>query len=133
MNDKIKDFYRNKKIIITGGLGFIGSNLAITLVDLGAIVTLIDSMIPEYGGNLYNIKGIEDKVNLNYSDVRDNYSMKYLVRGHDIMFNLAGQVSHIDSMEDPFTDLAINTQSQLSIVEACRRNNPDIKIIFAST
>ena len=133
MNDKIKDFYRNKKIIITGGLGFIGSNLAIALVDLGAIVTLIDSMIPEYGGNLYNIKGIEDKVNLNYSDVRDEHSMNFLVRGSDLMFNLAGQVSHIDSMKDPYTDLDINTRSQLSILEACRKNNPDIKIIFAST
>ena len=133
MNDKIKGFYRNKKIIITGGLGFIGSNLAIALVDLGAIVTLIDSMIPEYGGNLYNIKGIEDKVNLNYSDVRDEHSMNFLVRGSDLMFNLAGQVSHIDSMKDPYTDLDINTRSQLSILEACRKNNPDIKIIFAST
>lgn len=131
--NKKHSFYKGLSVIITGGLGFIGSNLAISLVQLGAKVTIVDSLIPEYGGNLFNIEVVKDRVRINIADVRDNYSMKYLVRGHDIMFNLAGQVSHIDSMEDPFTDLAINTQSQLSILEACRRNNPDIKIIFAST
>lgn len=133
LDNKIFSFYKNISVIITGGLGFIGSNLAICLASMGAKVTIVDSLIPEYGGNLFNIEPVKDIVKVNIADVRDNYSMKYLVRKHDIMFNLAGQVSHIDSMEDPFTDLAINTQSQLSIVEACRRNNPDIKIIFAST
>lgn len=133
LDNKIFSFYKNLSVIITGGLGFIGSSLAICLAKLGAKVTIVDSLIPEYGGNLFNIESVKDMVKVNIADVRDNYSMKYLVRGHDIMFNLAGQVSHIDSMEDPFTDLAINAQSQLSIVEACRKNNPDIKIIFAST
>ena len=133
LDNKLFSFYKNISVIITGGLGFIGSNLAICLANLGAKVTIVDSLIPEYGGNLFNIESVKDMVRVNIADVRDNYSMKYLVRGHDIMFNLAGQVSHIDSMEDPFTDLAINTQSQLSIVEACRKNNPGIKIIFAST
>ena len=128
-----KSMYKGKNVIITGGLGFIGSNLARKLVDLGAEVILIDSLNHEYGGNLYNINGIEDRIKVNISDVRDRHSIKYLVKGQDYLFNLAGQTSHLDSMQDPFTDLDINARSQLSILESCRHNNPDIKIIFAST
>src|SRR6266702_4309221 len=95
--------FGGKHVLITGGLGFIGSNLAIRLVDAGADVTLVDSLIPEYGGNLH---GIADRVRLNVSDVRDEYSFAQLIRGHDFLFNLAGQTSHIDSMADPQTDLA---------------------------
>lgn len=124
---------KKKKVLITGGLGFIGSNLTKRLVELGANVTLVDSLIPEYGGNIFNISGIEDQVHINISDVRDTHSMKYLVREQDYLFNLAGQTSHLDSMQDPFTDLEINCRAQLSILETCRQNNPDIKIIFAST
>ncbi len=131
--NRMKEFYQGKKVLITGGLGFIGSNLAIRLVDLGAVVTIVDSMIPETGGNLFNIKNIEGKVGVNFSDVRDEHSMNFLVRNVDLMFNLAGQVSHIDSMQDPYNDLEINTRSQLSILEACRRYNPSIKLVFAST
>ena len=98
------DSFRNKKILITGGLGFIGSNLARRLVDIGAHVTLVDSLIPEYGGNLFNISDIKDKVKINISDVRDTHSMKYLVQEQDYLFNLAGQTSHMDSMQDPYTD-----------------------------
>lgn len=122
-----------KKILITGGLGFIGSNLARRLVETGANVTLVDSLIPEYGGNLFNIAGIEDRVRVNISDVRDAHSMRYLVQGQDYLFNLAGQTSHIDSMQDPYTDLEINCRAQLSILETCRQYNPNIKIVFAST
>jgi len=125
--------FRGKTILITGGLGFIGSNLARRLVDLGARVTLVDSLIPEYGGNLFNIAGLEDQVQVNISDVRDQHSMRYLVQGQDYLFNLAGQTSHMDSMEDPGTDLEINCRAQLSILEACRRYNPRIKVVFAST
>ncbi|MFH1369588.1 MAG: NAD-dependent epimerase/dehydratase family protein [Elusimicrobiota bacterium] len=126
-------FYKDLPVLITGGLGFIGSNLAIELVRLGAKVTIIDSLIPQYGGNLFNIQPVKNAVKINIADVRDEFSMRYLVRGYKLMFNLAGQVSHIDSMEDPFTDLDINTKSQLSILEACRKNNPEMKIVFAST
>ncbi len=125
--------FKSSHVLITGGLGFIGSNLAKHLVDLGAQVTLVDSLIPEYGGNLFNISGIEDKVNVNISDVRDEHSMKYLIQGQDYLFNLAGQTSHMDSMENPHIDLEINAKAQLSILEACRKYNPDIKIVFAST
>jgi len=123
----------NKKILITGGLGVIGSNLARRLVELSAHITLADSLIPEYGGNLFNIAGIEDRVRVNISDVRDEHSMKYLMQGQDILFNLAGQTSHLDSMHDPFTDLEINARAQLAILEVCRKHNPGIKIVFAST
>lgn len=125
--------FDSANVLVTGGLGFIGSNLARRLVELGAQVTLEDSMIPEYGGNLFNIAGIEDKVRVNISDVRDKYSMKYLVQGQDYLFNLAGQTSHMDSMQDPYTDLEINTKAQLIILEACRKYNPAIEIVFAST
>ncbi len=125
--------FSGSQVLITGGLGFIGSNLARRLVELGAHVTLVDSLIPEYGGNLFNIEGIADWVRVNISDVRDEHSMRYLVQGQHILFNLAGQTSHLDSMQDPFTDLEINACAQLDILETCRRYNPGIKIVFAST
>lgn len=122
-----------KRVLITGGLGFIGSNLAHRLVELGAQITLVDSLIPEYGGNLHNVAGIADSVRVNIADVRDEHSMKYLVREQDILFNLAGQTSHMDSMNDPVTDMEINARAQLTILEACRKHNPGIKTVFAST
>lgn len=125
--------FEGSKVLITGGLGFIGSNLAVRLVELGADLTLLDSLIPEYGGNTFNIAGIEGRVRVNISDVRDVHSMRYLVQDCDFMFNLAGQTSHVDSMEDPYTDLEINCRAQLSILEACRKYNPEIKVVFAST
>ena len=125
--------YKDKDILITGGLGFIGSNLARRLVERGAQVTIVDSLIPEYGGNMFNIAGIEDRVQVNISDVRDEHSMKSLVQGQDYLFNLAGQTSHLDSMQKPLTDLEINAKAQLFILEACRHYNKDIKIVFAST
>jgi len=129
----LSDSYRDQRVLITGGLGFIGSNLARRLVDYGADVLIVDSLIPEYGGNLFNIDGIEDRVRVNIADVRDAPGMRYLVRDQDYIFNLAGQVSHIDSMSDPYTDLEINCRSQLSLLEAIRRNNPSVKMIYAST
>jgi UDP-glucose 4-epimerase len=127
------EFYRNRRVMITGGLGFIGSNLARRLVDLGADVLLVDSLIPDYGGNFFNIHGIEDRVRVNVADVRQASTMNYLVRDREIIFNLAGQVSHIDSMKDPHTDLEINCHSQLTLLEACRRFNPTAQVIYAST
>lgn len=124
---------RGKEVLITGGVGFIGSNLARRLVMLGAKVTLVDSLIPLYGGNLRNIEDIKDRVTLNISDVRDPFAMAYLVQGKDYLFNLAGQTSHLDSMTNPQADLDINAAAQLSILEACRQHNQKIKIVFAST
>ncbi len=121
------------KVLITGGLGFIGSNLARRLVGLGAKVTLVDSLVPEYGGNRHNIVDLMEKVTVNISDVRDRHGFRALVVGQDVLFNLAGQTSHQDSMEDPFTDLEINGTAQLAILEACKLRNPSIRIVFAST
>ncbi|MFZ2644022.1 MAG: NAD-dependent epimerase/dehydratase family protein [Verrucomicrobiia bacterium] len=126
-------FFRNRQVIITGGLGFIGSNLAHRLLDLGARVTLVDSLIPEYGGNIFNVGDIRDRVCVNISDVRDPYAMRHLVEGQDLLFNLAGQTSHLDSMREPEVDLEINCKSQLSILETCRHVNPAIRIVFAGT
>jgi len=131
--DDFTEAFMGRRIIISGGMGFIGSNLARRLVEMGAHVTLVDSLILEYGGNPFNIVGIEDKVRINISDIRDKHSIRYLVQNQDYFFNLAGQTSHMDSMHDPFTDLEINARAQLYILEACRLYNPEIKIIFAST
>ena len=125
--------FRGKRILITGGLGFIGSNLAQRLVSQGADVLLLDSLIPEYGGNPFNIDPIRNQVQVNISDVRDVFSISYLVQNRDYLFNLAGQTSHMDSMQDPYADLEINCRAQLSILEACRKHNPSIKVVFAST
>lgn len=127
------DFYRGRRIMITGGLGFIGSNLARRLADLGADVLLVDSLIPDYGGNLFNIDGYESRLRVNVADVRQASTMNYLVRDREVIFNLAGQVSHIDSMRDPDTDLDINCRSQLTLLEACRQHNPAVKVVYAST
>jgi nucleoside-diphosphate-sugar epimerase len=127
------DFFAGKRTLITGGLGFIGSNLAHALVERGAEVTLLDSMLPAYGANLFNVDGIRDRVRINFSDVRDVHSLPFVVRDTDLIFSLAGQVSHLSSMTDPHTDLEINCRSQLSLLECCRRDNPEVKIVFAST
>jgi UDP-glucose 4-epimerase len=126
-------FYRGRAVMITGGLGFIGSNLARHLVAAGADVLIVDALIPDYGGNPFNIDGIEDRVRVNYVDVRDERVMDVLVRDREVIFNLAGQVSHIDSMRDPYTDMEINCRAQLSMLEACRKHNPSTKVVFAGT
>ncbi|PZS02453.1 MAG: NAD-dependent epimerase [Candidatus Chloroheliales bacterium] len=125
--------YAGRRVMITGGLGFIGSNLAHRLAQLGADVLIVDSLIPHYGGNLFNIKGIEDQVRMNIADIRDRSGMDYLVQGQDYIFNLAGQVSHMDSLADPLTDLEINCRAQLTLLEACRSNNPSVKLVYAGT
>ena len=132
-SDKVALMFKNKTALITGGLGFIGSSLARKLVGLGAEVTLVDSLIPQYGGNLANVEDLRGKVQVNISDVRDPHAMSYLIKDKDYLFNLAGQTSHMDSMTDPFTDLEINSTSQLSILEAARKYNPKVRIVYAST
>src|SRR3990167_4561304 len=126
------EFYKGKSVLVTGGAGFIGSNLARALVAAGADVTIVDSMIPDYGGNLYNVREIRDQVHINFADVRGN-GMEYLVQNQDVIFNLAGQVSHIDSINDPETDLAINCQAQLHLLEAIRHHNPHATVVYDST
>ncbi len=125
--------FKGQRVLITGGLGFIGSNLARTLVKLGAQVTILDSLIPEYGGNRRNVHGLEKKLSINLSDVRDRHSLPEFLRGQHFLFNLAGQTSHMDSMSDPETDLEINCRAQLTLLEACRKHNPKLRVVFAST
>ena len=125
--------FSGKRVLITGGLGFIGSNLARALVGLGARVTIVDSLIPEYGGNLRNLAGIAGRVRVYRDDVREHAKLAERVRGQDFLFNLAGQTSHMDSMTDPETDLEINCRAQLALLEACRLHNPGVRIVFAST
>jgi nucleoside-diphosphate-sugar epimerase len=129
----LKRTFAGRRVLITGGLGFIGSNLARELVGLGARVTIVDSMIPEYGGNARNLAGVASKVTVHRTDVREHAKLARLVRGQDFLFNLAGQTSHMDSMTDPETDLEINGRAQLALLEACRKNNPSVRIVFAST
>src|SRR3954468_21054314 len=129
----MKESFDGAQVLITGGLCFIGSNLAHRLVALGSEGTVVDSLIPDYGGNRYNVEDIRDRIQINVSDVRDTHSLRHLVQDKDYLFNLAGQTSHLDSMTNPMPDLEINCQAQLSILETCRVHNPKIKIVFAST
>ena len=124
---------RKKKVLITGGLGMIGSTIAHKLVEIGADVTLIDAFIEPYGANYFNIKGIENKVTVNISDIRDKESIKELVFGKDIIFNLAGQVSHNDSLENPFLDADINYIGQLNVLEAVRKYASNATVLFAGS
>ena len=121
------------KVIISGGLGLIGSALARRLLDFGCDILLIDSLNENFGGNLFNIEGIRDRVRVNISDIRDIHGLRYLLRDCELLFNLAGQTSHMDSMSAPFEDLEINCVAQLSLLEACRQINPRVRIVFAST
>ncbi len=125
--------FAGKRVLITGGLGFLGSNLAITLAEAGASVTVADSLLPQYGGNPANLAGYEDRIRITYTDMRDTYAMSYLVSRNDFVFNFAGQVSHRDSMEDPVTDLEINARAALSVLEVVRRENPEATVVYAGT
>jgi UDP-glucose 4-epimerase len=133
VSTNLRRVFSGKRVLITGGLGFIGSNLARALVELGARVSIVDSLVPEYGGNRRNLADIAGRVKVHIADVRDWPRLPSLVRGQDYLFNLAGQTSHMDSMTDPQTDLDINCRAQLAILEACRLHNPSIRIVFAST
>jgi UDP-glucose 4-epimerase len=133
VSDAYRGFYRGRRVMITGGLGFIGSNLARQLVELGAHVLIVDALLPDYGGNLFNIEEIASRVRVNIADVRMQSTIGVLARGQEVIFNLAGQVSHIDSMRDPYTDLEINCRAQLSILEACRQHNPAVRVVYAGT
>ncbi len=129
----LRRVFTGKRVLVTGGLGFIGSNLVRELVALGARVSVVDSLVPEYGGNRRNLAGLASRVKLHIADVRDWPRLPSLVRGQHFLFNLAGQTSHMDSMTDPITDLDINGRAQLAILEACRLHNPAMRIVFAST
>ena len=126
--------YRGRTVLITGGLGFIGSTLARRLVEISDVdVAIIDAMIDGQGGNPFNLDGIEDRVKVYRADMRDEATIAEAVSGQDYVFNLAGNVSHLASMEHPHEDLALNCSAQLALLEACRRHSPATKIVFTST
>src|SRR5947209_1440730 len=128
-----RDAFGGARVLITGGLGFIGSNLAIRLVEAGAQVTLVDAMIPEYGGNLFNIAPVRARVTVNFGDICDRHAMDWLIRGQDYVFHLAGQVSHVMSMTDPYPDVEYNIKGTVVVMEAVRRFNPGARVIFTGT
>jgi len=129
----LNEFYMNKKVLITGGLGFIGSNLAITLAGMGADITIVDNMLPRQGGNLFNVEEIKDGVKINFSDIRNPLSMNYLVKDKDIVFHLAGQVNHVDSMRNPVLDLEINCHGTLTLMQALRQCNREAVVVYSGT
>lgn len=131
--DTIAHALNGKRVLITGGLGFIGSNLARRLVDAGADITVVDAMLPGYGGNLFNIEGIAGRIRVNFSDIRDVHSMNYLVRDQDIVFHLAGQVDHILSLTNPFPDIDINIKGSAVLMEAVRTNAPRARVVYTGT
>ena len=127
------DCFRGRQVLITGGLGFLGSNLAIRLVELGARVTVLDAMLDDHGGNLFNVEPVRDRVLINFSDIRDESSLKYLVAGKDYVFHLAGQNDHVLSLRDPFPDIDINIKGSAMLLEACRRVNRSARLVYGGT
>ena len=128
-----RTYYRGKHVLVTGGLGFVGSNLSIELVRLGAYVSVIDNMLPRQGGNLFNLEPVKDRVRVNYSDVRNQLSMNHLVKGQDLIFHLAGQVNHVDSMRNPIQDLEINCHGTLTLMQALRHHNREAVVVYSGT
>ena len=129
----MKNKFENKKCLVTGGLGFIGSNLCIRLAELGADVLAVDNMLPRQGGNLYNVDPVKNKIKINVSDIRNQISMNHLVKAQDYIFHLAGQVNHVDSVKNPLQDLSINVEGTLVIMDALKQNNQQAKVIFTGT
>ncbi len=125
--------YDGARVLITGGLGFIGSNLAARLAGEGARVTLCDAMIEGYGGNLANVAEVRDRVAINYADVRDETVMGQLVEGQDFVFHLAAQVSHVMSLSNPYPDIDINIKGTAAVLEACRKRNPAALVVRSGT
>ena len=129
----MRNAFHGRRVLVLGGLGFIGSNLTMRLVAEGALVSVMDCCLPGHGGRLENLDPIREQVSLSLEDLRNLPALTEQVRRQDIIFNLAGQVGHLQSMTDPLTDLDINGRGQLGMLEACRHHNPDVTIVFAST
>ncbi|MBP7862026.1 GDP-mannose 4,6-dehydratase [bacterium] len=133
MSNNYLSQFKNKSVLVTGGMGFIGSSLVLKLVEAGADVTVIDAMIPDYGGNEFNLAPVKDKVRINFSDIRDENAINYLVRGKDYVFHLAGQVCHLMSLSNPFPDIQINITGTAILMEALRKHNKDAVVVYTGT
>jgi UDP-glucose 4-epimerase len=125
--------YKGRSALITGGLGFIGSNLARRLVEIGVEVSVLDALMPEQGGNPHNLRDLLGRVQIHTADMRDPRVVNHLVGGVDYVFNLAGSVSHLESMQQPLRDLELNCAAHVTLLEACRNFNPHVKVVFTST
>ena len=125
--------YQGRRVLVTGGLGFIGSNLARALVSAGADVVLLDSLEPKFGGNEHNIDDFRERVQVVRGDLRNHELVRESLRDADVVFNLAGQTSHMDSMRWPIEDLEINAHAQLALLEACRTICPKARLVYAGT
>lgn len=125
--------YAGRRVLITGGLGFIGSNIAHKLAACDVRISVVDSLAPLYGGNLANIAEIQERITVHFGDCRDEALMRPLVREADVIFHLAAQVSYIDSANIPLEDLDINCKATLQLLELCRRESPNARVVFASS
>jgi len=125
--------FAGKSVLVTGGMGFIGSNLAIRLAEAGAKVTILDAMIPDYGGNEFNITPVNNLLRVNYCDIRDETAVNYLVKEKDFIFHLAGQVCHLMSLSNPFPDIEMNITGTAILMEACRKFNPKATVVYTGT
>ena len=125
--------YKGRSALVTGGLGFIGSNLVRRLVEIGVQVSVLDALMPEQGGNQYNLRDLLGRVEVHTADMRDPQVVNHLVAGVDYIFNLAGSVSHLESMQQPLRDLELNCAAHVTLLEACRSFNPHVKVVFTST
>ncbi len=125
--------WRDRRVLITGGLGFLGSNLALRLVEAGAQVTLVDAMLPDLGGNLFNVDPVRERVVVNFADVRDEHLMALMVDGMDVVFHLAAQVSHVKSLSDPYPDIDINLKGTAALLEAVRKVNRRALVVRTGT
>ncbi len=124
---------KGKRILITGGLGFIGSNLAHRCVDAGAKVTIYDCLDPRSGGNMFNVKDIEKSIRLELNDIRNFEGLSACIRNQDVIFNCAAYTSHPQSMKEPFIDIDVNCKGAINLLEAARRFNPEAKIVHIGT
>ena len=122
-----------KNILITGGLGFIGSTIAQKTVELGANVTVYDALMPQYGGNVANIEEIAKKIEVIKGDVRDFEALKEHVKNKDVIFHCAAQVSHVQSLSDPYLDIDINCRGTINLLEASRKFNDEVRIVYSGT
>lgn len=128
-----KNTFKNKSVLVTGGLGFIGSNLVRQLLEQGAKVTVLDNLNPKYGGNPYNLFTVKDKVVLHIEDILNQDLLANLLPEQDFVFHLASQTSHMDSMTEPLNDLDINARATLQLLELCRKLNPKLRLVITST
>ncbi|MHC4600341.1 MAG: NAD-dependent epimerase/dehydratase family protein [Planctomycetota bacterium] len=131
--DEFSEAYDGRPVLITGGLGFLGSNLAVALAGLGAKVTVLDALLPLYGGNRFNVDPVRDRVEVIVADIRDEKAVRKAVRGKAIIFHIAAQTSHVDSMSDPFTDIDMNVRGQIILLDAVRAEAPEARVVYAGT